>query len=104
MTAVTVERETEVGKVWLSEGVINLTNYQGRADTRFVITFIIHRPGPPWAGGHCQCWSPSSHCPQSTCQPEQHIIRLMMKIVHIRIKRLSYMRIKLDKRKFELSS
>ena len=26
MAAVTVERKTEVGKVWLSEGVINLTN------------------------------------------------------------------------------
>lgn len=33
MTAVTVERETEVGKVWLSEGVINLTNYQSTERT-----------------------------------------------------------------------
>lgn len=31
MAAVTVERKTEVGKVWLSEGMINLTNDQSRA-------------------------------------------------------------------------
>ena len=31
MAAVTVERKTEVRKIWLSEGVINLTNDQSRA-------------------------------------------------------------------------